>query len=106
MILSGYFRFKASFLTQVRWLLWRSSIDTFRNPFEFPLRFIMAIIIGVLFGLIFLQLKYDQKAFQNLSAVVFLLVVNITFTNVQKNADVKLKFFFCDDKMCSLFLGL
>lgn len=106
LIFSECFRFKASFLTQVRWLLWRSSIDTFRNPFEFPLRMIMAIIIGVLFGLIFLRLEYDQKAFQNLSAVIFLLIVNITFTNVQKNADVKSKFFSHNNKVSSFFLGL
>jgi len=48
----------------------------------------MSIIIGTLFGLLFLRLHYNQQAFQNLSAVIFLLIVNITFANVQKNADV------------------
>ncbi len=72
----------------MRWLLWRSSIDTFRNPFEFRLRLIVSVIIGVLFGLLFLRLHYDQHAYQNISAVVFLLIINIAFSNVQKNADV------------------
>jgi membrane protein required for beta-lactamase induction len=85
---SVIFRFKTGFFTQTRWLLWRSSIDTFRNPFEFRLRFALSIVIGVLFGLLFLRLHYNQQAFQNLSAVIFLLIVNISFSNVQKNADV------------------
>jgi phosphate starvation-inducible membrane PsiE len=74
--------------TQIRWLLWRSSIDTFKNPFEFRLRVILSIVISVLVGLIFLRLHYDQQSYQNISAVIFILIVNITFTNVQKNADV------------------
>jgi hypothetical protein len=82
------FRYKASFFTQLRWLFWRSSIDTFRNPYEFRLRLISSIIISVLFGLIFLRLNYDQQAFQNISAAVFLLVLKITFSDVQQNADV------------------
>jgi F0F1-type ATP synthase assembly protein I len=74
----------------VRWLLWRSSIDTFRNPFEFRLRLIVSVIIGVLFGLLFLRLHYDQQAYQNISAVIFLLIINIAFSNVEKNAGVML----------------
>lgn len=60
----------------------------FRNPFEFRLRFIMSFIIGIIFGLLFLRLDYDQQAFQNISSVIFTLIVNIAFSNVQKNADV------------------
>jgi hypothetical protein len=82
------FRYKVGFFTQLRWLFWRSSIDMFRNPFEFRLRIIMSIVLGVLIGLIFLRLSYNQQSYQNLSAVMFLMIVNITFTNVLKNADV------------------
>jgi hypothetical protein len=81
-------RYKAGFFTQTRWLLWRSSIDTFKNPFEFRLRIIITIVLSVLIGLIFLRLHYDQESFQNISAVIFLMIVNLSFTNVQKNADV------------------
>ena len=68
--------------------MWRSSIDIFRNPFEFRIRFALSIVIGVLFGLLFLRLKYDQQSFQNISAVIFMLIINNTFSNVQGNADV------------------
>jgi uncharacterized membrane protein len=70
--------------------MWRSSIDMFRNPFEFRIRFALSLIIGVLFGLLFLRLEYNQQAFQNISAVIFMLIINITFSNVQANADVTL----------------
>ena len=87
-LLSPASRYKTGFFTQLRWLLWRSSIDTFRNPFEFRLRIILSLVIGVLFGLLFLRLHYDQQAFQNISAVIFILIINSTFANVQSSADV------------------
>ena len=83
-------RYKTGFFTQLRWLLWRSAIDTFRNPFEFRIRFVLSIVIGVLFGLLFLRLDYNQQAFQNISAVIFMLIINNTFSNVQSAADVNL----------------
>jgi hypothetical protein len=86
------FRYKAGFFTQLRWLLWRSAIDTFNSPFEFRIRFILSIVIGLLLGLLFLRLEYNQQAFQNISAVIFMLIINFTFSNVQNNADVNLLF--------------
>ena len=60
----------------------------FHNPFEYRLRLVLAIIMGVLFGLIFLRLDYDQQAFQNISSIIFLMMVNVTFVYVEHNADV------------------
>ena len=60
----------------------------FKNPFQFRLRVILSIVVGLLIGLIFLRLHYDQRSYQNISAVIFLMIVNITFTSVQGNADV------------------
>jgi len=74
----------------MRWLLWRSTIDTFRNPFEFRLRLAISIILGVLLGLLFLRLDYNQQAFQNISAIIFMLIIEISISTVQKNADVSL----------------
>ncbi|CAF4598002.1 unnamed protein product [Rotaria socialis] len=81
-------KYKSSFLTEMCWLIWRSSIDTFKNPPEFRIRFVLSIIIGVLFGLLFQRSEYNQQAFQNISAVIFMLIINCTFSNVQDNADV------------------
>ncbi|CAF2132802.1 unnamed protein product [Rotaria magnacalcarata] len=80
-------KYKASFFTQLRWLMWRSAVDMFKNPFELRLRLVLAIIIGLLFGIIFLQLKYNQQAFQNISAVIFVLIINTSFSSVQHSAD-------------------
>ncbi|CAF3322748.1 unnamed protein product [Rotaria socialis] len=81
-------KYKSSFLTEMCWLIRRSSIDTFKNPSKFRIRFVLSIIIGVLFGLLFLRSEYNQQAFQNISAVIFMLIINCTFSNVQDNADV------------------
>ncbi|CAM4904796.1 unnamed protein product [Rotaria socialis] len=80
-------KYKASFFTQLRWLMWRSTIDMFKNPFELRLRFVLSIIIGLLFGIIFLQLEYNQQAFQNISSVIFVLIINTSFSSVQYSAD-------------------
>ncbi|CAF4348488.1 unnamed protein product [Rotaria sp. Silwood2] len=80
-------KYKAGFFTQLRWLLWRSSIDMFKNPFELRLNFILSAIVGVLFGLLFLRLQYNQQAFQNISSVIFMLIINISFSSVQHSAD-------------------
>jgi hypothetical protein len=74
----------------MRWLLWRSTIDAFRNPFELRLRVVISIILGVLLGLLFLRLDYNQQAFQNISAIIFMLIIEISISTVQKNADVSL----------------
>ncbi|CAF4991593.1 unnamed protein product, partial [Rotaria socialis] len=67
--------------------MWRSTIDMFKNPFELRLRFVLSIIIGLLFGIIFLQLEYNQQAFQNISSVIFVLIINTSFSSVQYSAD-------------------
>ncbi|CAF0966239.1 unnamed protein product [Rotaria sordida] len=80
-------KYKTNFFTQLRWLLWRSSIDAFKNPFEFRLRFILSIVISILFGLLFLRLQYDQQAFQNISSVIYLLIINMSFLTVQHGSN-------------------
>ncbi|CAF0893876.1 unnamed protein product [Adineta steineri] len=80
-------KYKSSFFRQFRWLLWRSGIDMFRNPFQLRLRIMISIILGVLLGLLFLRLQYNQLAFQNISAIIFMLIINISFSTVQGTAD-------------------
>lgn len=84
----SFFRYKAGFFRQLTWLLWRSTIDTFRNPFELRLRLLISIILAILLGLLFLRLEYNQQAFQNISAIIMMLIINVSFSTVQKNADV------------------
>lgn len=96
------FRFKTSFWTQLRWVLWRSSIDIFYNPFRLRLSVATSIITAILYGLIYLRLEYDEKAFQNHSAVLLMLIIDISFSQIQKSADViRLLFDLVDNFMLS-----
>ena len=105
MIKKFSFRYRSGFFRQMRWLLWRSLIDTFRNPFELRLRLVISIILGVLLGLLFLRLSYNQQAFQNISAIIFMLIINVTFSTVQKNADVIILLIFVIDNLFEYFTG-
>ncbi|CAF1073260.1 unnamed protein product [Adineta steineri] len=80
-------KYKTNIFNQFRWLLWRLLIDMFRNPFEFRLRILVSIILGLILGFSFLNLKYDQTASQNMSSVLFLMILDVTFMVVQRNAD-------------------
>jgi ABC-2 type transporter len=60
----------------------------FRNPFEFRLRLLLAVFIAVVLGLLFLRLEYNQQAAQNMSAIIFMMIINLSFVSVQANADV------------------
>lgn len=60
-----------------------------RNPFELRLRLFISIILSIMLGLLFLRLEYNQQAFQNVSAIIFMIIINVAFSTVQKNADVR-----------------
>ncbi|CAF0721906.1 unnamed protein product [Adineta steineri] len=75
-------RYKTNSFTQLRWLIWRNFVDIFKNPFEIRLRIILAIFLGVLIGLLYIQLKYDQTAVQNFNSLIFLIIINTSFSNI------------------------
>ncbi|CAF2916217.1 unnamed protein product [Rotaria sp. Silwood2] len=75
-------RYKTSGFIQFRWLIWRNFVNLFKNPFEIRLRIILAIFVGVLIGLLYIRLKYDQTAVQNMNALVFLIIINTSFSNI------------------------
>ncbi|CAF0976526.1 unnamed protein product [Adineta ricciae] len=75
-------RYKTSSLVQFRWLLWRNFVDTLKNPFETRLRVFLAIFLGVLIGLLYFRLTYDQTAVQNINSLIFLIIINTSFSNI------------------------
>ncbi|CAF1304874.1 unnamed protein product [Didymodactylos carnosus] len=89
--ISGLFKsspkYKAGFFTQLRWLMWRSFKNMVKNPFELRLHLILAVIVGVMLGLLFIRLKYNQQAPQNMSSVIFVLLINISFTYLKAVAN-------------------
>ncbi len=74
--------FKASFLTQMRWLLWRNIIGIIREPFNFLFQIIQTLVMSLVFGLIYLQLKYDQKGVMDMNGYIFLCLCNNGFTTI------------------------
>lgn len=74
--------YKASTLTQLWWLVWRSAISATRNPMEIRLALMQNTFIGIMFGLIFLQTSLDQDGVQNINSVLILLLMNASFSNM------------------------
>jgi ABC-type multidrug transport system ATPase subunit/ABC-type multidrug transport system permease subunit len=75
-------RYATSSLTQFRWLVWRNFVDVLKNPFEIRLRIFLAIFLGTLIGLLYLRLSYDQTAIQNFNSLIFLIIINTSFSNI------------------------
>jgi Na+/H+-dicarboxylate symporter len=74
--------YKASNLTQLVWLIWRSFISSLRNPNETRIMVLQTIFIAIMFGLIFLRIELNQKGVQNINGVLFLLITNASFGNL------------------------
>lgn len=97
-------KYKANFFVQLRWLLWRSMLSTFRDPISSYVALAQTIVIALLFGLIYLRLNYDQSGVQNLNGVLFLLLTNTSFSNMFAVLNVIL-FFSFDKKKINQFIN-
>ncbi|UJR37986.1 hypothetical protein I4U23_030668 [Adineta vaga] len=75
-------RYKTGGFVQLRWLIWRDFINMFKNPFEIRLRLFLAVFLGVLVGLLYIRLDYDQTAVQNMNSLLFLIIINTSFSNI------------------------
>ena len=104
-------RYATGSFTQLRWLIWRNFVDVFKNPFEIRLRIFLAIVswmffdenkvnhtfiwlqfLGVLIGLLYLRMPYDQTAVQNFNSLIFLIIINTSFSNIFAVVQVWCKF--------------
>jgi hypothetical protein len=74
--------YRTNVLTQFRWLLWRSGLAQMRNPLASYVAIIQTVVISIIFGLIYLRLKYDQAGIQNMNGVLFLMITNMSFSNL------------------------
>lgn len=75
-------RYGASWFQQFRCVFWRSWVGNIREPMIIKVRLIQTIVIAVAFGLIYLKTDNDyvQEDVQNINGVLFLLIMNMTFT--------------------------
>ncbi|BFY98583.1 hypothetical protein BsWGS_01622 [Bradybaena similaris] len=81
-VVAGESRYKASWLTQYRYLFWRSWISVFRDVLLFRIRILQALVLGMVLGLVYLQVTIDQKGVMNINGAIFLLITNTTFSNM------------------------
>jgi ATP-binding cassette, subfamily G (WHITE), eye pigment precursor transporter len=80
--LSTKVQYRSNVLVQFRWLLWRSSLSVLRDPRSSYIALIQTIFISVILGLVYLQQKNDQPGIQNINGVLFLMLLNSSFSNM------------------------
>ncbi|KAI8777536.1 protein white, partial [Biomphalaria glabrata] len=81
-ILAGESRYEVSWLTQFRYLFWRSWISMFRDDNLTRVRFMQALTLAIVLGLIYLQQTVDQKGIMSLNGAIFLLITHTSFCNI------------------------
>lgn len=74
--------FKTNIFTQFRWLLWRNTIDSIRDPLVCTVFLIQTLLLAVVSGFIFFQLELNQEGIQNMNGVLFICVINTTFGTI------------------------
>ncbi|WAQ93839.1 WHITE-like protein [Mya arenaria] len=75
-------RYEASFLTQFRAVFARSWKTMIREPMVVRVRVAQTLMLGLILGVIYLQLDINQEGVMNINGVLFLLLTNMTFSNV------------------------
>ncbi|XP_060607955.1 protein white-like [Ruditapes philippinarum] len=75
-------RYEASWLRQFAAVFERSWKTTVREPMVARVRFVQTILLSIVLGLIYLQLDVDQRGVMDINGVLFLMITNMTFTNV------------------------
>ncbi|XP_064613725.1 protein white-like [Liolophura sinensis] len=80
--MSSIRRYKGSWCKQFAAVFWRSWLGNFRDPNLQKIRLLQSIVIGVILGLVYLRQEYNQEAIQNLNGALFLIITNMSFSNM------------------------
>ncbi|XP_048753747.2 protein white-like isoform X2 [Ostrea edulis] len=82
--LSNSSRYEASFSQQAKSVFWRSWISSIRDPLIVRIKFVQTIFFAVILGLIYLKTDddYDQDDIMNINGVIFVIITNLSFTNI------------------------
>ncbi|XP_060604434.1 protein white-like, partial [Ruditapes philippinarum] len=75
-------RYEASWVRQFAAVFERSWKTTVREPMVARVRFVQTVLLSIVLGLIYLQLDVDQRGVMDINGVLFLMITNMTFTNV------------------------
>ncbi|KAL4222609.1 ATPase [Mactra antiquata] len=79
---SGTSRYEASWCQQFVSVFVRSWLTILREPMILRVRIGQTIVLGLLLGVIYLQLDIDQPGVMNINGVLFLILMNLSFTNI------------------------
>ena len=75
--------YKASWWEQFKALLWRSWLAVVKEPMIMKVRFIQTIMIALMLGVIYLGQDSNSRAgVMNINGALFLLLTNMTFSNM------------------------
>ncbi|GFQ95823.1 protein white [Trichonephila clavata] len=75
-------RYKASWCSQFRAVLWRSWISLIRDPMLIKVRFLQSLVIGLMLGLVFYKQELNDKGIMNINGALFLILMNSCFGNM------------------------
>ncbi|XP_048768264.2 protein white-like isoform X1 [Ostrea edulis] len=77
-------RYEAPIVQQVKSLFWRSWVTAIRDPLIVRVKFIQTIFFAVVLGLVYLKTDdaYSQDDIMNMNGVIFIMITNISFTNI------------------------
>ncbi|KAH9524971.1 hypothetical protein Btru_028373 [Bulinus truncatus] len=81
-VLAGDSRYKVSWLSQCRYLFWRSWINMLRDRMLTSVRIAIITILGVVLGLVYLRLKVDQKGIMSINGAIYLMIINTSFSTM------------------------
>ncbi|CAL1533117.1 unnamed protein product [Lymnaea stagnalis] len=79
---TGESRYSSSLMVQVVNLFWRSWTSQYRDDMLFGVRIMQTVVMALVLGLVYLQLDVDQKGVMNINGALFLLLTNVSFTNM------------------------
>ncbi|XP_060575749.1 protein white-like isoform X1 [Ruditapes philippinarum] len=75
-------RYGSPWYEQFAAVLTRSWKTTLREPMVMRVRLVQTIVLSIVLGLIYLQLNHDQEGVMNINGVIFLILINMTVTNM------------------------
>lgn len=75
-------RYESTWVQQFRAVLCRSWRTVIREPMVMRVRAAQTVVIALVLGLIYLRLSVNQEGVMNINGVLFLLLMNMTFSNV------------------------
>ncbi|XP_076032222.1 protein scarlet-like isoform X2 [Oratosquilla oratoria] len=73
---------RPNYLIQLGWLLWRSLVDSYRNPAIHTIRTMQKILIAVLVGICYTNVTLNQAGIQDIEGVLFIFITENTFPSM------------------------